>query len=118
MTSSAPLVYLVAGLPGSGKTTFLTRRARELRAKLFDDYHAYAFGNLGELYYSRHFAELVTLLEQRITCIVADVIYCKTQKRAECELVLRKVLPQIEIRWWFFESDAAQCRLNVNLRDR
>jgi hypothetical protein len=110
-------VILIAGLPGSGKTTYLCQMLQD-HWFVFDDYKREAFGDSSEFRNSRKFRALVNALRDEVRCVVADIHFCHTESRQEAEDVLREEIPGVSIAWLFFENNPAACEANIRLRGR
>jgi len=113
----AELLILMAGLPGSGKTTRLCHMLRE-HWLLFDDYKREAFNDCSKFRDSRKFRALVSALRDGVRCAVADIHFCKTEPREEAEDALREEVPGVSPYWQFFENDPVACEENIRHRNR
>jgi predicted kinase len=110
-----PNVLLVAGLPGSGKTTYL----RELERNgwlCFDDFKYLAVNHSRQFRGSRHYATLLARLREGVRCAVSDIDFCRAESRAEAVAVLRTEVPSVEISWLYFSHNVEDCAANVRRR--
>lgn len=114
-----PIVLLIAGLPGSGKTPRLTQLQSE-GWTTFDDYQANAHNNSPHFRAGRRYGELVQALREGKKCAVADMKLCRPEDRAEASDNLLEDVADLEIRWEFFANDPQQCADNIcrNARPR
>jgi len=110
-------VLLVAGLPGCGKTTYLQQLAQE-GWELFDDFKASARNNSSRFRDSRRYESLIAALRGGRNCVVADIDFCCAEPRAEAERVLREDVPNVSLKWRFFENDPQRCEVNIRWRNR
>ena len=107
-------VTLLAGLPGSGKTTYLS--GMEKQGWLILDDFKIGTDNL-KFRTSPKFQGLIEAIRQQRRCVVADIDFCDTNARREAERELRTEAPDLEPRWLFFENDPAACALNIRRRN-
>ena len=108
-------IILVAGLPGSGKTTRMHRMLQE-GWLLFDDSKA---GGLDSFFRrSPRFHELVSALCDGRKSAVADIDFCRTEARQEAESAIGEFAPGVPLDWHFFENDLASCEANIMRRKR
>lgn len=108
---SAHLI-LLGGLPGSGKSEYL----KLLKAEgwtVFDNFQKEAINNLALFRMSRHHSELVQVLREGRSSVVADVRLVTAEYRADAEHTLRADLPDLKIELRIFELDQAQCAENI-----
>jgi hypothetical protein len=110
-------VILIAGLPGSGKTTHLCQMLQDGWLP-FDDYKAEAFEDCSKFGSSRKFLPLISALRSGLRCAVADIDFCRTESRDEAESLLSATVPGLKLRWLFFENDSSACEANIRSRDR
>ncbi|MGD0164102.1 MAG: hypothetical protein ABSB39_16650 [Candidatus Sulfotelmatobacter sp.] len=110
-------VILIAGLPGSGKTTHLCQMLRD-GWLVFDDYKAQAFEDCSKFGSSGKFLPLISALRSGLRCAVADIDFCRAESREEAESLLFTIVPGLKLRWLFFENDSSACEANVKSRDR
>jgi broad-specificity NMP kinase len=112
-------VILIAGLPGSGKTTYGNKlKANVKAADYLDDYHANAIDNDPAFDRGRHYQRLIAGLRKGETWIASDIAWCCPQKRREVEAKLREAVPQVVIEWYFLATDEETCRQRVKSRGR
>ena len=110
-------LLLIAGLPGSGKTTHLCQMCRE-GWTVFDDFKALAFEDCSKFRSSRKLPSLLTALRDGLNCIAADIDFCDESARREANSVLLAELPDLDLSWQFFANDRAACEANVRSRNR
>lgn len=110
-------VILLAGLPGSGKTTHLCQMLRD-GWLVFDDYKAQALEDCSKFGSSRKFLPLISALRCGLSCVVADIDFCRVESREEAECLLLAIVPGLKLRWRFFKNDPSACEANVRTRDR
>ena len=107
-----PNILLVAGLPGSGKTTYLC----ELEGRgwlCFDDFKNAAINNSRQFRQSPHCATLLTRLREGVRCVVTDIDFCHTESRREATDVLRAEVSSVDIRWLYFSHNVEDCAANI-----
>jgi RNase adaptor protein for sRNA GlmZ degradation len=112
-----PNILLVAGLPGSGKTTYLC----ELEGRgwlCFDDFKNAAINNSRQFRQSPHCATLLTRLREGVRCVVTDIDFCHTESRREATDVLRAEVSSVDIRWLYFSHNVEDCAANIIRRAR
>lgn len=78
-----PRITCVAGLPGSGKSTWLAAQSRLTGAKVFDDFKADAFNDDPAFAASRHITALKEVIAEGRSCFIADIDFCGSAARAE-----------------------------------
>jgi predicted kinase len=108
-------IILIAGLPGSGKTTYM--KTMSLAGWLiFDDFKANAHNDSSTFWHSRNYEALLKALRDGQKCVVADIDFCKIDSRTEAESTLRTRIPDILLNWQFFENDFQACQANIKRR--
>ena len=113
----AEQLLFVAGLPGCGKTTYLSQLCRQGWIA-FDDFKNKSYGSSSEFRASRKFRSLWVALKDRLECAVADIDFCCDGSRDEAEQILRDELPEVAFAWRFFARDMAACEANIRSRNR
>lgn len=108
-------IILIAGLPGSGKTTYMEAQHQE-GWSIFDDFKANAYDDSSVFWHSRNYEALLTALCEGQKCVVADIDFCKASSRREAEAALRTRIPDLAISWRFFENDFHACQANIMRR--
>ncbi len=105
-------LMLVAGLPGSGKTTWSRAVAARTGALLIDDFKSRATDL--ELVNSPKLAHFSQAIGKGRPCIVVDVDFTRTEARSQLDDWLFSMFPRIgRPLWVFFENNPGQCRVNV-----
>ena len=110
-------ILLIAGLPGSGKTTHLNE-LQQNGWSVFDDFKAGAIDDSPAFNKSCRFVAVVSKLREGKKCAVADIDFCRGTSRTEAENVLLGALPGLEIHWRFFANDEQACGENIRRRGR
>jgi len=87
-----PKIILIAGLPGSGKTTYI-EKLRQEGWSIFDDFKANAYNDSSVFWHSRNYEALISAIREGRKCLVADIDFCNTKSRNEAELILRIQIP-------------------------
>lgn len=108
----AQAIFLV-GLPGAGKTRLISS-FRD--AAIFDDYKANAVDDDPSFDHGRRLAELLGRLRDGTACVISDIDFCRREAQTEAVEYLRVAIPTVQIEWWCFENDPAQCARNVEFR--
>ena len=110
-------VVFLAGLPGSGKTTYLCQMCRD-GWLVFDDFKAFAFEDCSKFRSSRKLNALLVAIRDGVRCAVADIDFCDTAARSEAESILRAEIPGLDVMWEFFANDRSACEANIRTRNR
>jgi G3E family GTPase len=105
-------VILIAGLPGSGKSTCIDNNYPDDKYKRFDDYKNKAI-NL-KFNSSRHFEKLIENLKNSNDCVLSDIDFCDPKSRTEAQTFLEELVPEATIQWIFFENNPVACRNNLD----
>jgi RNase adaptor protein for sRNA GlmZ degradation len=108
-------IILIAGLPGSGKTTYLKALQQE-GWLVFDDFKANAYNDSSVFWHSQNYEALLMVLREGQKCVVVDIDFCKTESRHEADTALREQIPDLKLNWLFFENDFEACQANVRRR--
>jgi hypothetical protein len=111
-------VVLIAGLPGSGKTTYLSQMSVGcwLDWLIFDDFKAQAFQDCAKFRSSTKFPELIRALREGRNCVVADINLCKAESREEAERDIAAEVPGVKLNWRCFQNEPSSCAVNVRRR--
>jgi hypothetical protein len=108
-------IILIAGLPGSGKSTHMDSMWRD-GWTIFDDFKANAHNDSSAFQHSRNYQILLSALRGGQKCAVADIDFCKTISRDEADVILRTQVPDVKLSWLFFANDFHACQANIKRR--
>lgn len=105
-------IYVIVGLPGSGKTHYGRELLSRLLAKgrkvaLYDDL---SINKEASDAFEAHDPD------KDVDIIIADVFLCSPMVRMVCEKHLESKFPLAEIKWVFFENNPVKCHENVKSR--
>jgi hypothetical protein len=110
------MLKVVIGLPGCGKTT----RLSEMQAagfRIFDDFHANAFGDSPDAEMSQHYFSLMDALMADQDCAVSDVAFCDPSRRSAFLKAVMVRFPKHPMEWIYFENAPEKCRQNILRRN-
>ena len=113
-----PLLKLIYGLPGAGKSTFLARRCR--KNLKWDSFMANAI--MGSSFpHSRHFVDIITALREGKSCAIVDIRLCEHYFRREVQAFVEELVPKVRLKWYCFdcttEKAQKQCLINLDTRE-
>lgn len=116
--SQCPTVTILIGLPGSGKTNFLSEGFPSMpREHCFDDFHGNSLDNSPTFTQSKHYQSLKELLREGADCLISDIEYCRAERLLDAERGLqdlsRELGIEIKIARKYFENNPNACRHNV-----
>ena len=111
-------LIVVVGMPGSGKSLYIEQLKPQCCGVCADDYTASLLGDSPNLRDSQHYRRLVSALRAGADCVIADIVFCHTNRRTEFEDIIAHDVPEVEIEWRFFENNPSQCEANVTRRAR
>jgi predicted kinase len=117
--TSRPRLIVVSGLPGSGKSHYLDALLAAGEADyICHDFHARAVGDSKLVRDSVHLSELLEALRTGKTCAVADVAFCREQRRDAFIEVVKGAIPDVLIELRCFRNDPTACLANAKRRNR
>ena len=111
------MLKIVVGLPGCGKSTLLQRFESE-GLRIFDDFHANAFGDSSDVEMSQLYFPLMDTLLAGRDCAVSDIAFCIPERRSALLKAIRLRFPNEPIEWIYFENSPEKCRRNITRRNR
>jgi hypothetical protein len=113
------ILYIIGGLPGSGKTHYLGELAADKKvAAYYDDYQKKAYGKDHDPRLSRHFGPLLSKLKRGQNMAVSDILFCQDGYLNLFLESILSVLPELEIELHFFENNPDKSTKNVTRRGR
>ena len=113
-------LYVLIGLPGSGKSTFLRRIFHDERPDvlILDDYQANAIASQPDPQWSRNRPAAVEALRSGQPVLISDVTYCSRPALDRVTALMREEVPGIDIQLIYFANDPTSAEHNVRLRGR
>ena len=111
------MLKIIVGLPGCGKTTLLLEMESE-GFRIFDDFHANAFGDSSDVEMSQQYFPLMDALLAGRDCAVSDIAFCIPERRSALLKAIRLRFPTEPIDWIYFENSPEKCRSNIQRRNR
>lgn len=106
-------LILVAGLPGSGKSTWMIANTPQTIYFAIDDFMANSFGDVAKTTYSRWYFPLVFALRAGRDAVISDISFCDPGRREEIERVMRDAVDKLAYNWICFENAPDACRENI-----
>jgi predicted kinase len=80
-----PVTTILIGLPGSGKTTFLSNHFEHFLDESFDDFHGGSLDGTGAFKQSRYYEALKRRLQDGKDCLISDIEYCRRERLTAVE---------------------------------
>lgn len=119
-TRSKATLTVIVGLPGSGKSTLMEELRDSHPGRPGDDFMIGVQGPDEEksISDSPRYHELIEDLRESKSCAISDIIFCRKAFRQAIARTVRETLPEISLRWIFFENDPAQCLENIRRRGK
>jgi hypothetical protein len=111
------VLKIIVGLPGCGKTTLMQKMESE-DFRIFDDFHANAFGDSSDVEMSQKYFPLMDALLAEHNCAVSDIAFCMPERRSALLKAIRTRFPNEPIEWIYFENSPEKCRSNIQRRKR
>jgi hypothetical protein len=111
-----PTLYIVIGLPGSGKSYFLNNLIKKGIVDstcVYDDYHANAIQNSPSPKDSRHYNKLIDNLNGRKNCAVADIAFCSEPRLNEFIKTINEIMKNVDINRVYFDNNPYSCKENI-----
>ncbi len=115
---NAGTLTIIVGLPGAGKSTEVKKIRPSITGLCIEDFHADAFEDSDAVEHSRHYWALIEALLAGRDCVIADIAFCDSERRATLEDTIRERIPGVDIEWKFFDNDYEKCEKNIRFRSR
>src|SRR4051812_24371485 len=101
-----PKLTVVVGLPGAGKSTYCKRHAPG--GVYYED-----VCHPGKTSGPRGIGEVAVNLRDGKDCLIEDVSFCEAAQRDRVGDWIKKMVPNVQIEWVFFENDVPKCLCNI-----
>ena len=99
-------IYILVGLPASGKSTYGIKLADKLKCRFIDDISLYNRIDI--------LKNSIKLKEENI--VISDINLCKSNDRENCKSWLERNAKGYEVEFIFFENNPKACLTNSNMR--
>lgn len=109
---------IIVGLPGAGKSHRVDELRHVTSGICIPDFMKDSIEDSARFIHSQYYPQLIDDLRDGKDCVIADVAFCKTGRRAEAEQVVVHDVPGVTIEYEFFENDPAKCGINALHRNR
>jgi hypothetical protein len=105
------MVTILIGLPGSGKTTFLTDASTgRLRDNCFDDFHGGSLDGTPAFLKSKDYEELKQKLWENQECVISDIEYCRSERLKSAQARRKALLGALKLHSRKFRKAEVQPR--------
>lgn len=118
----AAKVTIIIGMPGSGKTSFISQNDQFKNAVVIDNYHKDAVDHSERLASGKYFHLLQQAIHGSRDIVISDIIYCRKKKLddiiSELKQLASKLSVSLTIECIYFENNPQACIANVQRRNR
>ena len=119
MTSKLVRLLIVVGLPGAGKSRLIDTKLRQTVTGLcVHDFHGNAFDDSSEVTKSRHFMAISEALRAGHDCIVADIEFCRRDRREIVVQTFKAWVLGLKIEYHCLKNQLERCQKNIENRNR
>ncbi len=111
-------LVIVAGLPGSGKTTYLEKIKSRKNTAVYDDYRGHLLGRPNVPQFNEYFVPVLSGLQEGKEVWVCDIMFCISRYRNEFLMAIVQSFRDVQVDYVFFENNPAVCKQRVKTRNR
>ena len=119
------MLLVVAGLPGAGKTEYVSKLQRERTIDaVYDDYFATQLNETKDItinknpYKNSRYFEIIRDLNDDKTVVVTDILFCISQHRNKFISAIIAGVQDVELEFVFFRVNPDSSKKNVSNRNR
>ncbi len=115
-------IIIIIGLPGSGKSTYISLNEEFKGAIVCDDYHKSSYKRSREFIDSIYFEDLKKGLIAGKDVVISDIAFCKPDRLDKITQNIQSLLSELEIKATlecrYFENNPKACIDNIFRRNR